>query len=94
MVALENTTLRPNCFLRQRECDYAAYTPDTLGGPGLDGQGLWTDDRRLSAPALSASLMHVQEVLCAAGRAKEAFPVLAILEHVRSPNWRVHNKVV
>lgn len=79
-----NTCSRSTSRLLQRECDYASYTPETLGGPGLEGQGLWTDDRRLSAPALSASLMHVQEVLCAAGRVKEAFPVLAILEHVRS----------
>lgn len=90
---LDVLTHRLKCScLRQRECDYASYTPETLGGPGLEGKGLWTDDRRLSAPALSASLMHVQEVLCAAGRAKEAFPVLAILEHVRFPKaWHTRN---
>lgn len=66
----------------QRECDYAAFTPDTLGGPGLEGVGLWTDDRRWSASALSLSLMHVQGVLTAAGCSKEAFPVQAIVEHV------------
>ncbi|CAM9135050.1 unnamed protein product [Scytosiphon promiscuus] len=68
----------------QRECDYASFTPETLGGPGLEGVGLWTDDRRLSAAALSLSLMHVQGVLTAAGCSKEAFPVQAILEHVAS----------
>lgn len=66
----------------QRECDYASFTPDALGGPGLDGFGLWADDRRLSISALSQSLMHVQGVLVAAGRDKEAFAVQAILEHV------------
>eukprot|EP00752_Nemacystus_decipiens_P012187 g10805.t1 len=71
-------------FTGQRECDYASYTPDTLGGPGLDGLGLWADDRRLSAAALSQCLMHVQGVLVAAGRHKEAFPVQAVLEHVAS----------
>ncbi|CAM9390873.1 unnamed protein product, partial [Hapterophycus canaliculatus] len=68
----------------QRECEYASFTPDTLGGPGLEGLGLWTDDRRLSPSALSMSLMHVQGVLTAAGCSKEAFPVQAILEHVAS----------
>lgn len=48
----------------------------------MDGLGLWVDERRLSASALSLSLMHVQGVLAAAGRSKEAFAVQAILEHV------------
>ncbi|CAN0183838.1 unnamed protein product, partial [Pylaiella littoralis] len=68
----------------QRECDFASFTPETLGGPGLDGLGLWVDERRLSASALSLSLMHVQGVLAAAGRSKEAFAVQAILEHIAS----------
>lgn len=69
----------------QRESDYASFTPDTLGGPGLDGLGLWADDRRLSAAALSQALTHVQGVLVAAGREKEAFAVQAVLEHVSRP---------
>lgn len=48
----------------------------------MDGLGLWIDDRRLSASALSQSLMHVQGVLVAADRHKEAFAVQAVLEHV------------
>lgn len=67
----------------QRPCDYASYTPESLGSPELEGAGLWVDDRRLSAAGLYVSMMHVQRVLSTAGRAKEAFPVLAILEHVR-----------
>lgn len=38
----------------------------------------------MSASALYASLIHVQGVLATAGRFKEAFPVLAVLEHVRT----------
>ncbi|CAM9209213.1 unnamed protein product [Ectocarpus sp. 4 AP-2014] len=68
----------------QRECDYASFTPETLGGPGLESLGLWIDDRRLSVSSLSLSLMHVQGVLVAAGCYKEAFPVQAVLEHVAS----------
>lgn len=65
-------------------CEYTSYTPESLGGPGLESAGLWADDRRLSAASVFASMMHVQAVLSAMGRAKEAFPVLAILEHVGS----------
>ncbi|CAM9352028.1 unnamed protein product, partial [Ectocarpus sp. 13 AM-2016] len=68
----------------QRECDYASFTPETLGGPGLESLGLWMDDRRLSVSSLSLSLTHVQGVLVAAGCFKEAFPVQAVLEHVAS----------
>ncbi|CAM9264298.1 unnamed protein product, partial [Ectocarpus sp. 12 AP-2014] len=68
----------------QRECDYASFTPETLGGPSLESLGLWIDDRRLSVSSLSLSLMHVQGVLMAAGCYKEAFPVQAVLEHVAS----------
>ncbi|CAM9842387.1 unnamed protein product, partial [Ectocarpus sp. 12 AP-2014] len=68
----------------QRECDYASFTPETLGGPGLESLGLWMDDRRLSVSSLSLSLTHVQGVLVAAGCYKEAFPVQAVLEHVRN----------
>eukprot|EP00903_Cladosiphon_okamuranus_P012352 g11581.t1 len=71
-----------SAFTGERECDYVSLTPDTLGGPGLDGPGLWADDRRLSAATFSQSLFHVQGALVAAARFKEAFAVQAILEHV------------
>lgn len=43
--------------------------------------------------SLSLSLMHVQGVLVAAGCYKEAFPVQAVLEHVRNhPSGRLCKK--
>lgn len=49
----------------------------------MEERGLWSDGYSLSASAIHTSLMHVQGVLSAAGKKKEAFPVLAILEYVR-----------
>lgn len=78
-----NVSGAAHSYSLQRACDYASYTPESLGGFGSEGLGLWTDDRSLSASAFYSSLMHIQEVLTTSGRIKEALPILAILEHVR-----------